>query len=316
MSEETTATTQTTETESNPFANLFVETPEETAAPQVEAKTETVTEEKKSLEGETPLKDESLTVRDSFSSLAKSEKKARELREKLESERKAFESEKGNYLTKDQVKALLEENGILAAKEFGIEPDSLIKRHFANDGKDPEFQIQELKKEIESLRNMTKEEKAKELEERVKNEEKIQEQNITQFKSVIKDTVTKAGEKYEFLSDIQNFEDQVFEAWFQIGQKIGTPPSLDEVLTKMNAEAEKLLETQVKNAKSLPKLLKKLGMFQEKQAEDQKDKSMTLNSFFPTSAPEAPKADDSKRIPTDEERMRDAIAALQQARSG
>jgi hypothetical protein len=317
---EQTTTTQTTAPTETATPSLFASFAElagvtkETEAAPVEAAAPAPEAEKKSVEEPTTDVKPS-AVRESFELAAKAEKKAREIREKFESERKAFEIEKASFISKSEVKRLLEEKGVNALKDFEIDPDSLVRRHFANDGKDPEYQINELKKEIESLRNMTKEDKERAITEQVKAAEAQQEANINQYKNYIKEHVLKSGEKYEFLAEVEGFENEAFRAWFEIGQKTGTPANLDEVLTKINEQVEKTMEEKFKTSKVTSKLLKKLGLVEAPNKEEPV-KPFTLSNLIPTSPPVAKEPENSKRIPTDDERIRDAVAAFQAARSG
>lgn len=262
-------------------------------------------------EGQEKTKEEAIQVRERFENLTRAEKKALEKRQKFEAELKAFEEQKGNYVSKSELEKLAQENALELIKKFGGDPDQAIKRYLSNDGKDPSFQIEELKKELTSLRSQLEEKESKQIESKVKEAEKEQETKIKDFKNYVKDYTLKAGDKYEFLSEYPAFEEEVFKAWFEIANKTGTPPELDKILDKLNGAAEKHFEEQVKKSKALPKLFKKLGIVEE--PSEKKAESFTLSNLLPQSAPTTNHESDKKKIPTDKERTDAAVAAFQAA---
>jgi uncharacterized protein with gpF-like domain len=262
-------------------------------------------------EGQKETKEEAVEVRERFENLTRAEKKALEKRQKFEADIKAFEEQKNNYISKSEIEKLAQENALELIKKFGGDPDQAIKRYLSNDGKDPTFQIEELKKELTTLRSQLEEKETKQVETRVKEAEKEQETKIKDFKTYVKDYTLKAGEKYEFLSEYPAFEEEVFKAWFEVANKTGTPPELDVILDKLNGAAEKHFEDQVKKSKALPKLFKKLGMVEEPQAK--KAESFTLTNSIPQSAPTTNHDSDKKKIPSDKERTDAAVAAFQAA---
>jgi len=260
---------------------------------------------------ETKQKEEAIEVRERFENLTRAEKKALEKRQKFEAELKAFEEQKASYIPKSELEKLAQENAIELIKKFGGDPEQAIKRYLSNDGKDPNFQIEELKKELTTLRAQLEEKESKQLESKVKEAEKEQEQKIKDFKNYVKDYTVKAGDKYEFLAEYPAYEEEVFKAWFEIAQKTGTPPELDQVLSKLNEAAEKHFEEQLKKSKAIPKLFKKLG--NAEQPQPQKTETFTLSNLLPQAAAQSSQEPDAKKIPTDKERTDAAIAAFQAA---
>ena len=275
------------------------------------AQTENKKEGGESHEGQEETKEEGVEIRQRFENLTRAEKKALEKRQKFEADLKAFEEQKNNYISKSEIEKLAQENALELIKRFGGDPEQAIKRYLSNDGKDPSFQIEELKKELTTLRSQLEEKESKQVETRVKEAEKEQEAKIKDFKNYVKDYTLKAGEKYEFLSEYPAFEEEVFKAWFEVANKTGTPPELDLILDKLNGAAEKHFEEQVKKSKALPKLFKKLGVVEE--PKEKKADSFTLTNSIPQSAPTTNHESDKKKIPSDKERTDAAVAAFQAA---
>jgi hypothetical protein len=311
------ATATTTQTTEQLFASLLgevdsKETVQEAATVVVEEKKEgESTNENKE---EKTTKEEAVEVRDRFENLTRTEKKQLEKRQKFEAEVKAFEEQKASYVPKSDLQKLAQENALELIKMFGGDPDQAIKRYLSNDGKDPAYQLDELKKEINTLKTQLTDKEQKQLETKVKDAEADQEKKISDFKTYVKDVTLKDADKYEYLAEIPNFQDEVFKAWFEIANKTGTPPDLHKVLEKMNEEAEKYLESQVKGSKAIPKLMRKLGLVPEDKKEEAQI-PITLSSLLPQSAPVTEEKPDPRRIPTDKERIDAAVAAFEAARN-
>ena len=118
-------------------------------------------------------------------------------------------------------------------------------------------------------------------------------------------------EKYEYAAELPNAKDEIFDAWYGVAQKTGTPPSLDEIITKVNEYARNQILENAKKSRLLPKLVKELGLVKE---DVKPEPSFTLNNKIPSSPVASKPQDDLRRIPTDEERVQAALAALEMAR--
>ena len=311
------ATATTTQTTEQLFASLLgevdsKETVQEVAPVVVEEKKEG--EQPNEIKEEKTTEEEAIQVRDRFENLTRTEKKQLEKRQKFEAEVKAFEEQKSNYVPKSELQKLAQENALELIKMFGGDPDQAIKRYLSNDGKDPAYQLDELKKEINTLKSQLTEKEQKQIDSKLKEAEADHEKKISDFKTYVKDVTLKDADKYEFLAEIPNFEAEVFKAWFEIANKTGTPPDLHKVLEKMNEEAEKYLESQVKGSKAIPKLMKKLGLVPAIEKEEAQI-PITLSSLLPQSAPITEEKPDLRRIPTDKERIDAAVAAFEAARA-
>jgi hypothetical protein len=250
-------------------------------------------------------------TRERFELLTKAEKKAREKRERFEAERKAFEEEKARYLNREELERLAKEDPFKLLEQFGTKPDDAVKRYLSNDGKDPAYQIEQLKAELSKLRD--------ELQETGKSAEKtkleiLEEQNkakVTEYQQYIKGHISKNAEKYSLTADLPNYETQIFQAAMEIGQKTGTVPPIDEVASKFEEHLQKIYEAEL-NRPSVRKFVEsRLKPAAPAPVKEPAEPRITLSNQFPSAAPE-PKAAEPV-FESDQQRLQAAIAAFQMA---